>query len=315
MPINPVPITEEKVEPRRPVQPKEKEFIVFKLLEPKFSFEDMILEENTYNTIQDIISSIEYKDLIYNKWGLAKVLKEQKAMCANFYGEPGTGKTMAANAIANQLGKNILRVNYADIESKYVGETSKNLVKLFEEAKKTDALLLFDEADALLSRRVTDMSSATDVSVNQTRSVLLTLLEDYTGMVIFTTNFISNFDPAFMRRIPYHVRFDLPDMDLRRKLWSHYLVPELPAQVNINELSHKYSGISGCDIANATLSAALKAARNHLWTVPQEYFEEGIKAIIHSKRANNKNEFVKVETREVSEEYAITQIKKQGGNK
>ena len=104
-------------------------------------------------------------------------------------------KRWRANAIASQLGFKLLRVNYADIESKFVGETSKNLERLFSIAKEKHAVLLFDEADALLSKRVTDMTSATDVSVNQTRSVLLTLLDGYDGMVIFTTNFISNYDP------------------------------------------------------------------------------------------------------------------------
>ncbi|MBU3178393.1 ATP-binding protein [Clostridium estertheticum] len=309
MPINPTPINEGSLESKKQIRRNEKEDIIFTLLTPKFSFEDMVLDEVTYNTIQDIMSTLEYSDLIYNKWGLSKVIKEQKSMCANFYGEPGTGKTMAANAIANHLGKKILRVNYADIESKYVGETSKNLVKLFNEAKKVDALLLFDEADALLSRRVTDMSNATDVSVNQTRSVLLTLLETYTGMIIFTTNFISNFDSAFMRRIPYHVRFDLPNGELRVKLWHHYLVPELPADVNIEEISEKYPGISACDIVNATLMASLKAARNNLMRVPQEYFEEALKHIKDSMLANSKNQTVKVEARDVSQEYALSQIK------
>lgn len=314
MPINPIPINEGSLESKKSVRKKEKENVVFQFLTPKFSFEDMVLEEETYNTIQDIMSTLEYRDLIYNKWGLSKVIKEQKSICANFYGEPGTGKTMAAHAIANHLGKRILRVNYADIESKFVGETSKNLVQLFNEAEKSDALLLFDEADALLSRRVTDMSNATDVSVNQTRSVLLTLLEDYTGIVIFTTNFISNFDPAFMRRIPYHVRFDLPNGELRVKLWRHYLVPQLPSDVNIEKISEKYPGVSGCDIANATLSAALKAARNHLMRVPQQCFEDALEHIKDSKLANSKNQTVKIATRDVSEKYALSQIKNLGGN-
>lgn len=315
MPIDPTPITENSAEPRKAIRKNEKPDIVFTLSTPKITFDDMVLEEETFNTLQDIMSTLEYGDLIYRKWGLSKVLKEQKCLCANFYGEPGTGKTMAANAIANHLGKKILRVNYADIESKYVGETSKNLVKLFEEAQKEGVLLLFDEADALLSRRVTDMSNATDVSVNQTRSVLLTLLEDYTGMVIFTTNFISNFDPAFMRRIPYHVRFDLPNEELRVKLWNHYLVPELPADVNVQEISNKYPGVSGCDIANATLSASLKAARNHLQRISQNYFEDALQHIKDSKIANSKIKTVTVETREVSAEYALSQIKVQGENR
>lgn len=124
----------------------------------------------------------------------------------------------------------MLRVNYAEIESKYVGETSKNLERMFTVARLNHSIILFDEADALLSRRVTDMTSATDVSVNQTRSVLLTLLDGYDGMVIFTTNFISNYDPAFMRRIPFHIKFELPNEAQRIALLQHYLTGTIPNQ-------------------------------------------------------------------------------------
>lgn len=120
---------------------------------------------------------------------------------------------MAAHAIAHELNKPLIAVNYAEIESKYVGETSKNITALFNTAKEQDAIIFFDEADAMLSRRVTNMSHATDVSVNQTRSVLLTLMNDHEGLIIFTTNFVSNYDPAFMRRILSHILFDLPNAD------------------------------------------------------------------------------------------------------
>lgn len=211
------------------------------------------------------------------------------------YGEPGTGKTMAAHAIANALQKEMICVNYADIESKYVGETSKNLTNLFRTASEKDIIIFFDEADALLSKRVTNMSSSTDVSVNQTRSVLLTLLNDYEGMVIFATNFISNYDPAFMRRIQYHIRFDLPDEQLREKLWRMYIPQEMPTDLHISEISQKYDGISGSDISNAVLKAALKAAKNQETFVKQTNFEEAVEEIIKSKRANRDIKITKSE--------------------
>lgn len=140
----------------------------------------------------------------------------------------GTGKTMAAHAIAHQLGRKLLPVSYAQIESKYVGETAKNLTAMFRFARETKALLFFDEADALLSRRVTNMSNSTDVSVNQTRSVLLLLLGEFDDLVLFATNFLSNYDPAFLRRILAHIRFDLSDEDSRAKLWQRYIPPQMP---------------------------------------------------------------------------------------
>ena len=110
------------------------------------------------------------------KWGLSERFSQQDGLAVNLYGPPGTGKTMAAHAIVDALHAKMICVDYADIESKYVGETSKNLSKLFQIAEAQNAVIFFDEADALLSKRVTNMTSATDVSVNQTRSVLLNLL-------------------------------------------------------------------------------------------------------------------------------------------
>lgn len=126
------------------------------------------------------------------------------------------------HAIANGLGKKLVCVNYADIESKYVGDTGKNLISLFQFAEEKDCIIFLDEADALLSKRVTDMSRSTEVSVNQTRSVLLTQLNEYKVMVIFVTNFISSYDNAFMRRIQFYVKFNLPNKRMLRELWDIY---------------------------------------------------------------------------------------------
>lgn len=163
---------------------------------PKYRLSDLILSESNLDELQTVIKAKEYWNKVFVDWNLQSVMKQRKSLFINLYGEPGTGKTMAAHAIANALHKEMICVNYADIESKYVGETSKNLTNLFHTASEKDIIIFFDEADALLSKRVTNMSSSTDVSVNQTRSVLLTLLNDYEGMVIFATNFISNYDPA-----------------------------------------------------------------------------------------------------------------------
>lgn len=167
---------------------------------------------------------------------------------------------MAAHAIAAYLGRKILAVNYADIESKYVGETPKNIWKAFETAKETHSILFFDEADAILSKRVTNMSSATDVSVNQTRSVMLMILNDYQDFVIFATNFIENFDPAFMRRIAMHVKFELPDLDCRRRLWRMYIPRQMPNTIDIEHLAETYDSLSGSDISNAVLMSAFSRA-------------------------------------------------------
>ncbi len=286
--------------------------MVFLAQEPKYSFDDMVLPDKLKEEIDDAISVYQYREKLFGEWNLSKVIKKPSNVCMNFYGYPGTGKTMAANAIAAKLGKKIIKVNYAEIESKYVGETSKNLVKLFHDANEMDAIIVFDEADALLSRRVTDMHSATDVSVNQTRSVLLTLLDEFTGMVIFTTNFISNYDPAFMRRIPTHIEFGVPNKEQRIELLKHYLTDTVPNDIDINCVADKYEGITGSDIANALVSGAVKTVRNNSGRLSTEVFSDCIEQILKAKSANNGVQ-IKVMEREVSEEYALDQISK-GGN-
>lgn len=232
--------------------------------EPRYNLDDIILTQATKDQILDVATYAENSQLVFDIWGFNKTHKYSKRVGINLYGAPGTGKTMAAHAIAKQLGKKILIVNYADIESKYVGETPKNIRKVFEAAKSSGSILFFDEADAILSKRVTNMTQAVDVSVNQTRSVMLMLMNEYQDFIIFATNFISNFDPAFMRRISVHVKFELPDVECRKKLWAMYIPAEFAAQfenLDIDELAEKFDGLSGSDISNAVLNTAFKAAR------------------------------------------------------
>ncbi len=289
----------------------------FELSKPKYNITDLIISDKVSDELETIIKAQECWKKVFDEWNLGSVMKQRKNLFVNLYGEPGTGKTMAAHAIANQLGKKMICVNYADIESKYVGETSKNLTDLFKSSNKNDAIIFFDEADALLSKRVTNMSSSTDVSVNQTRSVLLTLLNDYTGMVIFATNFISNYDPAFMRRIQYHVKFELPDEKLRYKLWQMYIPVEMPSDINFMDISKKYTGISGSDISNAVLKAALKTAKNNELTVKHYYFEEAVSEIIKSKKANqsiDSNDVKVTKTEIISESEVPKDIVEQSKN-
>ena len=278
--------------------------------EPKYSFDEIILPQSVKDKILDVANYAENSKKVFDDWGLSKVFKQSRRIGINLYGEPGTGKTMAAHAIAKHLGRKILAVNYADIESKYVGETPKNIRKAFEAAAATNSILFFDEADAILSKRVTNMSSATDVSVNQTRSVMLMVMNDYQDFVIFATNFISNFDPAFMRRISTHIEFKLPDLDCRKKIWQHYILPTMPNNIDIDELAEKYEGLSGSDISNAVLMAAFKAARQNAELVDKSLVFEAVEETLASKNANKG---VTVEKRVVSEDYVKEQLAKVKG--
>ena len=270
--------------------------------EPKFSLDDIILPQATKDAILDVATYADNSHLVFEMWGFKNTHKFSKRIGINLYGAPGTGKTMAAHAIAKNLDKKILIVNYADVESKFVGETPKNLRKVFEAAKATDSILFFDEADAILSKRVTNMTQAVDVSVNQTRSVMLMLMNEYQDFIIFATNFIENFDPAFMRRISMHVKFELPDLDCRRRLWKMYIPEKLPNNIDIDKLATNYEGISGSDISNAMLNAAFKAARQNADHLDEKLVCEAIESIIDSKAANAKTQSsLKVSRREISE--------------
>jgi len=283
------------------------EFTLFHADKPQYSFDDIIMNRSTYDAIQDVLALYDKRDLLFDKWGLGKTHKKQNNAGINLYGYPGTGKSMAAHAIAKQVGRDILTVDYSQIESKYVGETSKNLAAMFKYAKETRSVIFFDEADALLSRRVTNMSNSTDVSVNQTRSVLLMLINEFDDLILFSSNFISNYDPAFMRRILAHVKFELPDEECRRRLWRMYIPDKMPTDVDIAVLAEKYSGISGADISTAVLNASLRAARLEEKNVHHAYFEEAAERILKSK-ADNSDLGMFVSKRKVSEEYVKSQF-------
>ena len=282
--------------------------------EPKYSFDDIILSDHIKERIFDAANYVKNSKIVFEKWGLSKTHKYSKRMGINFYGVPGTGKTMAAHALANYLNRKILVVNYADIESKYVGETPKNIHKVFNVAKETRSILFFDEADAILSKRVTNMDNATDVSVNQTRSVMLMILNEYQDFIIFATNFIENFDSAFMRRISMHIKFELPDYSCRKLLWRKYIPDEMPNNIDFDELARKYENISGSDISTAVLNAAFKAARQNCESVEKDYIFESIEDILASRKAHQANEKIVVNKRIVTEDYVKSQIKNGEGD-
>ena len=266
MPINPQKaISNEKLENKSDSDTEE----IFISEEPKWSLDDLILPDEIKAQILDVATYFENSHRVFELWGFKRTHKFSRRIGVNLYGAPGTGKTMAAHAIARELGKKILIVNYA--------------------AKNSGSILFFDEADAILSKRVTNMTQAVDVSVNQTRSVMLMLMNEFQDFIIFATNFIENFDPAFMRRISIHIKFTLPDEICRKKLWRMYTPPEVPNNLDFDELAKKFDGISGSDISNAMLNAAFKAARIKANELDKNLVFEAVENILASKRANAKN--------------------------
>jgi SpoVK/Ycf46/Vps4 family AAA+-type ATPase len=232
---------------------------IIECITPRVALEQVYLNEKTKKQVLSAIAAVKNRNKLCDEWGFEDYLSKKRAVILNFYGKPGTGKSMTAEAIAYTLGKKVYSINYADLESKYVGETPKNIKKAFEIAKRDDAVLVFEEADSFLGKRLTSVTQSADYGVNITRSVLLLELERYEGVVIFTTNLLSNYDDAFKRRILANILFEYPNEETKEKIWKLYLNDKIPLEkdITIAGLAKKYNNISGADIKDIVFYAAI----------------------------------------------------------
>lgn len=233
------------------------------LQEPRYTLEDVFLPAKSKLQIDEALAKIKNFHKIYIEWGFKTVDPCGAGTALNFYGKPGTGKTLTAEALAGSLGKKFISLGMSDVESKYMGETAKNIRAAFECAKRVDAVLFFDEADTLLGTRLSNVTQGIDNEVNSLRSTLLIELEKFEGIVIFATNFEKNYDKAFVSRITHHVQFDLPDEEGLRKIWDKFLVPQIPLDGDrdsiITKLADISLGLSGRNIRNCMRLALPKA--------------------------------------------------------
>jgi SpoVK/Ycf46/Vps4 family AAA+-type ATPase len=232
--------------------------------EPRFNLEkDVILSKESSIQLNEALTKIKYHKKMYSEWGFDKVDPCGKGIMLNFYGKSGTGKTIAAEAFAGTLQKSFLPVGISDIESKFMGETAKNISQIFEIAGNNNSILFFDEADTLLGKRLSSVTQGVDHEVNSFRSTLLIELEKFEGIVIFATNFAENYDKAFENRITHHIYFPLPDSEMREKLWEKHLVNQIPLKEERTELIKKAVdhsiGLSGRDIRTILRLAIPKA--------------------------------------------------------
>lgn len=204
---------------------------------PAYNFDLLVLSETVLQNLLAAIDSIEVESLVFEKWNI-KQIQPFPRIVLNFWGKPGTGKTLAAHAIANRLNKKILLASYADIESKFHGDGPKNLKAIFYAAERDNAVLFIDEADSLLSKRLREVNSGSEQAINSMRSQLLICLEQFRGIVIFATNLVENYDKAFETRVR-HIHFPMPDENCRYQIWQKHLPPELPLapDVSIDKLA------------------------------------------------------------------------------
>lgn len=293
-------MTGKKEETSKAKDPSKVEEAVFVTEKPKHKLEDVILSEETLKSITDAISTIQNFDMVYNQWNFkSKEPSAKTNIC--FFGSPGTGKTMCAHAIADQLGKEILIASYADIQSQYVGVGPKNLRAVFQQAEEHNAVLFFDEADSFLRKRTSDNSSSASMHYNSMTNEMMKHLEDFNGVVIFATNLTENTDEAFKTRLSYSIEFKVPDEECRAKIISRMIPTQVPLAVPFSkedyvEMSKVCDGMVGRDIRNAVKAILSVGAQNHEYPFTKEQFIDGFKKYKENKASFDKSSGKKSDT-------------------
>lgn len=274
-----------------PLLQTEKQEMPFILEKPRKTLDELVLTETTRRQIESLLQKVKLHKVLYDDFGLGKIDLSGGRTAINLYGPPGTGKSVTAEAIANALGKDLIRVNYAEIESKFVGETPKNIKAVFRFARENDAVLFFDEADSILGKRLSNVSQSTDYAVNVSRSVMLLELDSFQGVTIFATNFMSNYDSAFVRRIIGHIEMTLPTEEGRMELYRKMIPSEYPIDVTEKEFQRivwQSDGLSGAEILNVVINAATFALNREgaSCRVNVRDFAMAIEGVKKAKRAN-----------------------------
>lgn len=231
-------------------------------IEPRYRWEDLVLPEETWIQLQEIAVQAKNRSVVYRDWGFDQKLSLGKGLNTLFSGPPGTGKTMAAEVIANTLQLDLYKIDLSQVVSKYIGETEKSLNRIFTAAANSNAILLFDEADALFGKR-SEVRDAHDRYANIETSYLLQKMEEYDGIAILTTNLRSNMDEAFTRRLRFIIDFPFPGVIERRQIWRQVWPSKMPLDSDLNWdfLAQRFE-ITGANIRNIALMAAFFAAED-----------------------------------------------------
>ncbi|WP_329549067.1 ATP-binding protein [Streptomyces sp. NBC_01356] len=250
-------------------------------IEPEAGWHDLVLHERQTSTLREIVAHVRRRATVHQEWGFAATLRRGLGVTALFAGGSGTGKTLAAEVMAKELGLDLFVIDLSQVVSKYIGETEKNLRKVFDAAERGGALLLFDEADALFGKR-SEVKDSHDRYANLEVSYLLMRMEAYRGLAILTTNMKKALDTAFMRRIRFVVDFPFPAEHERAEIWRRVLPPQTPTKGIDPELLAQLT-VAGGSIRNIALSGAFLAA------------EEGDRLQMRHMLAAARTEYVKLE--------------------
>jgi hypothetical protein len=229
-------------------------------VEPRFKWGDLVLPDDELRQLESVMHRLKYRNLVQRQWRFGEKSARGRGLAVLFSGTTGSGKTMAAEVLAQELSLRLLQIDLATVVSKYIGETEQHLSVIFREAEMSQSLLFFDEADALYGKR-TEVSDAHDRYANIEVNYLLQRIEQYQGLVVLATNFQENIDDAFLRRLHCVVRFPFPDVSAREKIWAKQFPDEAPRAENLDFrfLANQFK-LSGGNIRNAALEAAYIAA-------------------------------------------------------
>lgn len=245
------------------------------LIKTELSWNDLVLPQKIRGQIAEISTWLQYNDMILGEWGLQGKVKPGYRVL--FYGPPGTGKTFTVTVIGQQTGRDVYRVDLSLVVSKYIGETEKNLSRLFDKAANKDWILFFDEADAIFGKR-TGVKDAHDKYANQEVSYLLQRIEAHPGLVILASNLKSNLDAAFTRRFQSMIEFEMPGVQERLALWKNMLPDNLTLEkgLELEDIARTYS-LSGGNIVNIVLYICLQTAERNSTEVTRTDLIEGIR--------------------------------------
>ncbi len=221
---------------------------------------DLIVPKETRDDIEEMFTAAKFRGHVLHNWGFNQKMSTGKGLVALFSGDPGTGKTLCANILANELDQQLFQIAIPRVVSKWIGETEKNIEKIFETARAAHGILLFDEADSLFASR-TKVDSSVDRYSNMATNMLLQEIENFEGIVILTTNLEKNIDKAFQRRIGFKIHFPFPEAEFRARIWRTLIPKACPVDPALewDELG-KHFELSGGHIKNAVLRAAYQAA-------------------------------------------------------
>jgi AAA+ superfamily predicted ATPase len=234
--------------------------VLARKIEPRYDWLDIILPDDQRTILNEMIDTVRGRPLVLDEWGVGQKLASSSGVTALFAGSPGTGKTMAAEVIARELGLDLYKIDLSSIISKYIGETEKNLEKIFREAESSNAILFFDEADAIFGKR-SEVRDSHDRYANIEISYLLQRMETYAGVTILATNLRANLDEAFTRRLQFVIDFPFPEEEYRLHIWQALFPPDVPhdPEIDFDLLARRFK-LAGGNIRNIIVNATYLAA-------------------------------------------------------